>query len=62
MSDVSDANLMEQFARNQSQAAFAELVKRHISLAYSLAFRKTGNPQLAEDITQAMCFTAWART
>jgi hypothetical protein len=44
MNDVPDAKLLEQFARNQSEAAFAELVKRHIALVYSVAFRKTGDP------------------
>ncbi|HTV39145.1 MAG TPA: sigma-70 family RNA polymerase sigma factor [Candidatus Sulfotelmatobacter sp.] len=54
MSDSPDAELLEQFARNHSEAAFAELVERYIGLVYSVAFRKTGNPQQAEDITQAV--------
>jgi RNA polymerase sigma factor (sigma-70 family) len=54
MSDSPDAELLEQFARNQSEAAFAGLVERHLGLVYSTAFRKTGNPQQAEDITQAV--------
>jgi RNA polymerase sigma factor (sigma-70 family) len=54
MSDSSDTELLEQFARNKSEAAFAELVERYIGLVYSTAFRKTGNPQLSEDITQAV--------
>jgi RNA polymerase sigma factor (sigma-70 family) len=54
MNDTPDAELLKQFARNQSEAAFAELVERHIGLVFSIAFRKTGNPQQAEDITQAV--------
>ncbi len=54
MSDLSDTELLEQFARNKSEAAFTELVERHIGLVYSTAFRKTGNPQQSEDITQAV--------
>ena len=54
MSDSPDAELLEQFARNQSEAAFAELVERHLGLVYSTAFRKTENPQHAEDIAQAV--------
>jgi RNA polymerase sigma factor (sigma-70 family) len=54
MSDSSDTELLAQFARNKSEAAFAELVERHIGLVYSTAFRKTGNPQQSEDITQAV--------
>jgi len=60
MSDASDAELLEQFARNKSEAAFAVLVQRHIGLVYSTAFRKTGNPQLSQDITQAV-FIVFAR-
>src|SRR5579863_9729691 len=54
MSDTPDAELLAQFARNRSETAFAELVERHIGLVYSTAIRKTGNPQHAEDITQAV--------
>jgi RNA polymerase sigma factor (sigma-70 family) len=57
MSDVPDIKLLIQFARNKSEAAFSELVKRHIGLVYSTAFRKTGNPQQAEDVTQAVFIT-----
>jgi len=54
MTDTPDARLLEQFARNESEAAFAELVKRYIGLVYSVAFRTMGNPQQAEDVTQAV--------
>jgi DNA-directed RNA polymerase specialized sigma24 family protein len=54
MSDTPDAELLEQFARHRSEAAFAELVGRNISPVYSAAFRKTGNPPQAEDVTQAV--------
>lgn len=54
MTDTPDAELLQQFARNQSETAFAELVKRHINLVYSVAFRKSGNPQQAQDVAQAV--------
>ena len=54
MTDTPDAQLLEQFAQNQSEAAFTELVKRYIGLVYSVAYRKTGNPQQSEDVTQAV--------
>ena len=54
MSDAPDNELLEQFARNQSEAAFAELVRRHIGLVYSAALRQTANPEQAQDITQAV--------
>lgn len=54
MSDTPDSELLQQFARNQSESAFSELVERHLGLVYSMAFRKTANPQHAQDITQAV--------
>jgi len=54
MTDVPDARLLEEFARNGSEEAFAALVERHIALVYSVAMRHTANPQFAQDITQAV--------
>ena len=54
MTDASDAVLLEEFARNGSEAAFAELVSRHVALVYSVAWRHTANIQHAQDITQAV--------
>ena len=54
MTDVPDDRLLEQFARNGSEDAFAALVQRHIALVHSVALRHTANPQHAEDITQAV--------
>jgi uncharacterized protein (TIGR03435 family) len=54
MSDTPDIELLEQFARTRSEAAFAELVERHLGLVYSAAFRRTDNSQHAQDITQAV--------
>src|SRR5579871_2855500 len=54
MTDVPDARLLEEFVRNGSEEAFAALVQRHVALVHSVAMRHTANPQLAEDITQAV--------
>src|ERR1035437_3461693 len=54
MTDVPDDRLLEQFARNGSEQAFAALVQRHIALVHSVALRHTANSQHAEDITQAV--------
>src|SRR5690348_16652377 len=54
MTDMADAELLEQFARNDSEAAFALLLQRHIALVHSVALRHTANPQHAQDITQAV--------
>jgi RNA polymerase sigma factor (sigma-70 family) len=54
MSDVSDMELLRQYAEQGSGDAFAELVQRHTSLIYSVALRFVGNCQDAEDVTQAV--------
>jgi RNA polymerase sigma factor (sigma-70 family) len=56
MTQVTDSDLLAQFARkdSNSEAAFATLVERYLGLVYSLALRHTANPQHAEDITQAV--------
>jgi RNA polymerase sigma factor (sigma-70 family) len=54
MTDVPDARLLEQFARNGSEEAFTALVQRHIALVHSVALRHTANAQHAQDITQAV--------
>jgi uncharacterized protein (TIGR03435 family) len=54
MTDVPDVRLLEQFARNGSEEAFAALVQRHIALVHSVALRHTADAQHAQDITQAV--------
>jgi RNA polymerase sigma factor (sigma-70 family) len=51
---TSDLDLLRQFARENSQDAFAEIVRRHLNLAYSAARRQVRSPQLAEDIAQSV--------
>ena len=54
MPDANDRDLIRDFARCNSEAAFAGLVQRHINLAYSVALRFTGQTHDAEDVTQAV--------
>ena len=61
LSEMNDSTLLQTYLREKSQAAFAELVRRHFPLVYRAALRRTGgNAALAEEIAQSV-FTLLAR-
>src|SRR2546426_7114214 len=50
-----DEQLLRQYSRERSEAAFGELVRRHIDLVYSAALRVVnGDTHLAQDVTQTV--------
>jgi RNA polymerase sigma factor (sigma-70 family) len=58
--DSSDEDLLRQYAREGSDAAFRELVRRHVNLVYSAAKRQLHSDALASDVTQSV-FTDLAK-
>src|SRR5947207_4370377 len=55
-----DLEMLQRYARDRSEDAFAEIVRRHADLVYSAALRQVRSPQLAEEVAQSV-FTDLAR-
>jgi RNA polymerase sigma factor (sigma-70 family) len=54
MQEAADMQLLREYVQQNSQEAFAALVSRHLALVYSVAWRKTGSPEAAEEVTQTV--------
>ena len=58
-----DFELLRDFSRGADQRAFAEIVRRHLSLVYATALRKLEDPGAAEEVAQnvfaALAKKAW---
>jgi RNA polymerase sigma factor (sigma-70 family) len=54
MQELDDQALLRAYTEHDSEAAFATLVARHVNKVYSVAWRHTGNPHHAAEITQAV--------
>ena len=58
---VPDGELLRRYVAERSEAAFTELVQRHVNVVYRTALRRVGgNAHAADDVTQRV-FTALAR-
>jgi RNA polymerase sigma factor (sigma-70 family) len=49
---ANDNELLQEYVGSGSEAAFAQLVERHVNMVYSAALRETGDGHLAEELTQ----------
>lgn len=60
MNNLTDQQLLADYAGSRSEAAFTELVRRYVDLVHSAAWRMTGESHSAQDVTQAV-FVALAQ-
>lgn len=51
---MSDLELLDQYALENRQDAFATLLDRHLKLVYSAALRQVRSPELAEEVAQSV--------
>ena len=49
---MTDTQLLQLWARDRDEEAFAELVRRHQDMVYSTCLRKLGSPESAQDAAQ----------
>ncbi len=54
MLTMTDHELLRDYAQTGAEAAFAELVRRHVALVHSAALRQVRDAHAAEEITQAV--------
>ena len=55
-----DLELLKRYARDHAEDAFAEIVRHHLDLVHSAAFRQVRSLQMAEEVAQSV-FTDLAR-
>jgi RNA polymerase sigma factor (sigma-70 family) len=61
VNSLTDQELLQDFVARRSEAAFAELARRHIDLVYSAVLRMVCDAHLAQDVTQGV-FVALAQS
>jgi RNA polymerase sigma factor (sigma-70 family) len=54
VNSLTDQQLLSDYVARRSEPAFTELVRRHIDLVHSVAFRLTADAHAAGDVTQAV--------
>ncbi len=54
MREMEDMQLVQEYAARNSEEAFSALVARHLDLVYSSALRQVRNPEMAQEVAQAV--------
>src|SRR5437899_2863966 len=52
--DMNDWSFLREYVERGSEAAFETLVRRHLDMVYSAAWRQAGDADLAEEAAQAV--------
>ncbi|SPE56988.1 RNA polymerase, sigma-24 subunit, ECF subfamily (fragment) [Verrucomicrobia bacterium] len=52
--EMNDWSLLRQYVERHSEAAFETLVRRHLDMVYSAAWRQARDADLAEEVAQAV--------
>jgi RNA polymerase sigma factor (sigma-70 family) len=52
--DMNDRLLLREYVNRRSETAFEALVRRHLDMVYSAAWRQTGDANLSEEVVQAV--------
>jgi RNA polymerase sigma factor (sigma-70 family) len=61
VTELTDQQLLREYAERRSEIAFTELVGRHVDMVHSAAFRLTGQASAAQDVSQGV-FLALAQS
>jgi len=54
MQNLTDAELLHEYATRKSESAFGEIVRRYTDFVYSAALRQVRDPELARDVAQTV--------
>lgn len=51
---MEDALLLRQYIETQDHEAFRELVERHAGMVYGVAYRRSTDPEISDEVVQTV--------